>query len=83
MGWEPETVLTTNLNQIALAIEGKVDFIKKTNPFGSGEESEEEKLTREPPNPEIAMKQFIQFARRRQMRDSQFKSKSKTKRMVK
>lgn len=75
MGWEPETVLTTNIELINLALEGKLDFVKKTNPFGSGEESEEEKLKNQLPNPEMAAKQLIALAQRRMRRDMRHKPK--------
>ncbi len=73
----PEIVLTTTISQIELAIEGKVDFVKKTNPFGNGKEDEEEKLLNEPGDPEMAMKKLLQMAKRRQIRDSRLKTKPK------
>lgn len=79
MGWGPNVVLTTNISQIELALEGKIDFVRKTNPFGGGEESEEEKLKHAPPNSEMAMKQLVQMAKRRQVRDARFKKKPKEK----
>lgn len=81
MGWldwcSPEIAINTNVNILDLAIRGKVDFIKKTNPFGSKEESEEEKLAKQPPNPEVAMRQLMNMAKRRQVQDSRLKSKPK------
>jgi len=40
LGWEPEVVLNTPLSQINLALKGRMDFILKTSPFGSGKEEE-------------------------------------------
>lgn len=40
LGWDPETVMTTPLSMINLALKGKMDFILKTNPWGSGKEEE-------------------------------------------
>lgn len=37
LGWTPEVALTTPIPQIELAIDGLVDWTKKTNPWGSGE----------------------------------------------
>lgn len=42
LGWTPEVVLHTPIVQIELAIDGKVDWVKKTNPWGSAEEPEPE-----------------------------------------
>lgn len=36
MGWTYQDSLDTPVPMIVLAIEGKVDFVQKTNPFGSG-----------------------------------------------
>ncbi len=74
-------VLTTTISQIELAIEGKIDFVKKTNPWGkSDEEKEEEKILSEPPNPEIAMKKLMIMAKRRQEANRRkFKSNVKKK----
>ena len=41
LGWSPDVVLDTPMPQLFLALKGKVDFVKKTNPFGSGEEKPE------------------------------------------
>ena len=35
LDWSPDTVLDTPLPIFFLAIEGKVDFITKTSPFGN------------------------------------------------
>lgn len=81
LGWWPELILDTNINQISLALEGKIDFVKKTNPWGSGEEekSDEERLREQTPNPELAMKQLLGAVAVRQRNDSRFKTKPKVK----
>ena len=76
MGWEPETVLTSTISQLELAIKGKIDFVKKTNPFGS-EEKEEDKILDEEPNPEAAMRQIVNMVKRRQSVNNRQKPKSK------
>ena len=40
MGWEPEVIWHTPVPQIFLALEGKYDFVIKTNPFGGGKKSD-------------------------------------------
>lgn len=37
LGWPPDVVLNTPIPQIELAIRGKIEFVKATNPFGSGD----------------------------------------------
>jgi hypothetical protein len=71
LGWVPEVALTTTISQIELAMEGKIDFIKKTNPFG-GKEDEETKYWSEGggvSDPEIAMKQIVGLVHMRQNQD--------------
>jgi hypothetical protein len=41
LGWPPEVVLNTPLSQINLALKGRIDFVMKTNPFGSKKEEEQ------------------------------------------
>lgn len=41
LGWDPETVLNTPLGQINLALKGRIDFVMKTNPFGSGKKEDQ------------------------------------------
>lgn len=36
MGWTPKVILSTPLSMLEWAIAGKVDFVKQTNPWGSG-----------------------------------------------
>ena len=40
LGWTPEVALDTPLSQLALAIDGKLDFLRKTNPFRTKEDVE-------------------------------------------
>lgn len=40
LGWSYEQYLNTPIPIIELAIEGKVDFIIKTNPMGGGEKEQ-------------------------------------------
>jgi hypothetical protein len=40
LGWDPDTVLNTPLSQLNMALKGRIDFIVKTNPFGSGKKEE-------------------------------------------
>lgn len=40
LGWSPNVVLNANIEHLRLAIAGKVDFVKKTNPWGNGEDTE-------------------------------------------
>lgn len=40
LGWTPEVALTTSIPMIELAIDGKIDWVKRTNPWGGAEEVE-------------------------------------------
>lgn len=62
----PEIVLDTTISQLEMALTGKIDFVKKTNIFGDGEETEEEKLAKSKPAPEVAAMQIIDFVQRAQ-----------------
>lgn len=48
LGWTPEVVLNTPLSQINLALKGRVDFIVKTNPFGSKKEDDGQTMAEGP-----------------------------------
>lgn len=37
LGWPPDIAWEAPISQILLAVEGRVDFAIKTNPFGGGE----------------------------------------------
>lgn len=71
--------LDANIAHIELALEGKVDFIKKTNPFGTGEksddENEQEKLETQVPMPEIAARQIMDFVKKTQGHNARHKRK--------
>lgn len=71
-------VLTSNIVQLEMAIEGKIDFVKKTNPWGSGEDKEEKYWADGGgvPDPEIAMQQIVNVVKTRQADASKFKPKS-------
>lgn len=43
LGWTPDTALDTPLGQIRLALAGKVDFLRKTNPWRSKEDIDRER----------------------------------------
>lgn len=57
--------------QILLALDGKVDFIRKTNPWGSADEAAKEVLPEEPADPVGAMKAIVAIVERRQARANQ------------
>ena len=40
LGWSPDLVLDTPIPQLMLALEGKIDFAKKTNPFAATEKDD-------------------------------------------
>jgi hypothetical protein len=48
--------LKTPISQILLALDGKVDFLKKTNPWGGGEE---EKVPQKGQAPDFAAKMHM------------------------
>ena len=66
LGWIPDVILSTPIPLIELSLKGKVDFIKKTNPFGSGEDTKASDLSKEPPNPALAARQLMGFFDRMQ-----------------
>ncbi len=57
--------LSTPLQQINLALDGRIDFLKKTNPWGTQEEPEETDLMKKAADPEGAAKELIAFVKRR------------------
>ncbi len=72
-------VLTSTISQLELALEGKIDFVKKTNPFGSKDEEDKEKIYWEQgggvSDPEIAMKQIIGAIETRQNLNNRIREK--------
>jgi len=59
LGWPPDVVLNANLGHLHLAIAGKIDFVKKTNPWGSDDKDEPP-----PANPEQATRDIMRWANR-------------------
>jgi len=69
-GWIPQWgengILDANINNLEIAIEGRVEFVKKTNPWGKSKEDEEaEKLKETEMNPEKAAEQLLTMVVRR------------------
>lgn len=61
-----------------LAIEGRIEWVKMTNPFGSSDEDEEaKKLAEQKPQPELAMQQLLASIAKRQARDARQRKKPK------
>lgn len=80
LGWSPEIALATPISQIELALAGKIDFIKKTNPFGGGETEEDKmakRLAEQRPDPDAAARQIMHFVGDRQRKNNRQKSKPK------
>jgi hypothetical protein len=65
LGWTPEVALDTPLVQINLALKGKIDFLRKTNPWGSSEEraEEPEDWRQQKPDPEGAARKLMAFVK--------------------
>ena len=78
-GWlpwcTPELAETTTIARLELALEGKLDFIRRTNPFGSGEKSDDEKLAEQVDDPGRAAQQLMAFVKRKQAFDARQKRK--------
>jgi len=60
LGWPPDVVLNANIAHLHLAIAGKIDFVKKTNPWGSAGEEPEPPVA----NSEQAARDIMAWARR-------------------
>ena len=81
LGWRSDEVLDTTLGALQLAIEGKLDCVKRTNPFGSGEDDKnkmQRDIEKERPNPQLAAQQIQAFFRRK-IANQQREAKNKTK----
>ncbi len=65
--------MSTPICQLRLALDGKVDFIKATNPFGAGDDST--KPSDEPLDPERAAKRLMLMFRQRQAQDARSRRK--------
>jgi len=57
--------MTTPLAMINLALEGRIDFLKKTNPWGSGKDEDADDWQHQKPDPEGAARKLIEFAKAR------------------
>lgn len=69
LGWSPEVALDTDIHLIALALEGKIDFLKKTNPWGSPDDDDEAALlAAQEPDPAGAQKALVTWVKRQQAR---------------
>lgn len=78
LGWEPEIALNTPVGQIELALDGKMDFLKKTNPFGSSKEDEDDKrLAEASTDPKVGMQKLLNLVKRRQAHDARQGKKPK------
>jgi hypothetical protein len=42
LGWSPDQALNTPVPQIEMALDGRVEWVRKTNPFGAPEKPVEE-----------------------------------------
>lgn len=49
LGWTPEQTYDTPMPQLFLALDGRIDFLKKTNPFAAPEK-------KKPADPELIKK---------------------------
>ena len=47
LGWPPDVAWEAPVSQILLAIEGRVDFAVKTNPFGGGDSANAKKSSKQ------------------------------------
>lgn len=63
LGWSDKQAMTTNVCRMELALKGKIDFLKKTNPWGGAEEEEKEPP---PANPAEAAAKLLEFFKRQQ-----------------
>jgi hypothetical protein len=59
LGYDENQVLDFNINNLELAIEGKFDFVKRTNPWGS---SEKQNDISTPDSPENVAKKLQAWA---------------------
>lgn len=57
LGWSHTEAMETPVAAIFVAQEGKVDFVKKTNPYGSGDDKKGKATTAE------GMKRILRAAR--------------------
>ena len=77
LGWPPDVALDTDIHLIALALEGKIDFLKKTNPWGSKDDDDEAALlAAQEPDPAGAQKALLTWVKRQQARKAREGSKA-------
>lgn len=72
LGWPPDTVLSANIAHLHLAIAGKIDFVKKTNPWGSGDDKPDDPP---PSNPAQAAQDIMAWARRNKSKKARGKKR--------
>ncbi len=60
--------MDTPLPMINLALEGRIDFLKKTNPWGSAEDDAADELANREPDPEGAAKKLVAMIEARKPR---------------
>jgi hypothetical protein len=77
LGWTPEVTLGASIHHILLAMDGKVDFLRKTGPWGGGDDSDGAAAPKRPqavadakPDPAKATQQLMAFLRKRQQPQS-------------
>jgi hypothetical protein len=63
LGWTPDIALDTPISQINLALAGKIDFIKKTNPWGSSEDAEDGRSISQATSPDRVADAFQTFVK--------------------
>lgn len=74
LGWTPEAALRASIHHILLAMDGKMDFLRKTNPYvGDGGGADQpaaatpsQAAAAEKPDPAKAAQQLMAALRRRQ-----------------
>lgn len=61
-GWliwcTPEVAWTTPLAELEAALRGRMDFLRKTNPWRTKEEAEADRIAEMPPDPESGKRFF-------------------------
>lgn len=58
LGWTDEATMNTPLAQLYMAFEGHVDFLRKTNPFRTKEDIEDDRIREQKPDPESGVRLF-------------------------
>jgi hypothetical protein len=60
--------MDTPLAMINLALDGRIDYLKKTNPWGSAEDDQAEEFANRKPDPEGAAKALVAMIEARKPR---------------